>query len=356
MPSLRLEDAYRALKRADTAPVYYLTGHADILKQELSLAIADAAVEAGARDFNVDIRSASDLDGEALHTLVETPPMLAARRAVVVRNLEQWRPNAGVWRLLFDYLEHPSTTTVLVLVHGSGEKPIDRIAARTVHVEIDALKPELLRRWVADHARKSGIELTPDAAEHLIDALGDDLASLSMEVAKIAAAVSSEAPVTVEQVSHLAGVRRGETITEWVEAILELHPRAAVSLLDAVLSQPGVNGVRMLTALGTALLGVRAARALHDAGATSKQMTDQLFQFLQKVRPQGLGRWSEETRRWTRAAALWTGDEVERALAEVIQADRALKSTSLTDERGVLANLLVRFGRSPSPVENGAAA
>src|SRR5260370_24442051 len=126
MPSLSHEAAYRTLKRADVAPVYYLTGQADILKQELTLAITSTAVEAGARDFNLDVRSAGDLDGEAFHALVETPPMLAARRAVVVRNLEQWRPNARVWRLLYHNLHHPSPSTVLCLVHRSGPILRDR--------------------------------------------------------------------------------------------------------------------------------------------------------------------------------------------------------------------------------------
>jgi DNA polymerase III delta subunit len=281
--------------------------------------------------------------------------MLTARRAVVVRNLEQWRPNAGVWRQLYQYLEHPSPTTVLILVQGSGEKPVDRIVGLTAHVEIDALSPELLRRWIATHARKNSIELQPEAVEHLIDALGMDLGSLSMEITKIAAAVSPDAPVTEQQVSHLVGVRRGETVVEWVEAVIQ-RDSSAVGLLPVVLSQPGVNAVRMVTAVGTALLGVRAARALLDDGTSPKLVTDQLFRFLRQVRPQGVGLWSEEARRWTRAAALWTGKELEVALGAAFETDRALKTTSLTEEQGVLASFIVRLGQRRSPVVNEVAA
>jgi DNA polymerase III subunit delta len=80
MAALTFEAVYRALKYGEIAPVYYLSGEADFLKDELVNAITRAAVDESGRDFNLDIRSAGDLDGEALHALVETPPMLASRR------------------------------------------------------------------------------------------------------------------------------------------------------------------------------------------------------------------------------------------------------------------------------------
>ena len=302
MPPLTLEAAYRTLKRGEPAPVYYLTGEADVLKDELAAAIVSAAVDDASRDFNVDIRSAGDLDGESLHALIETPPMLAQRRAVVLKNLELWRANAGVWQVLFRYQERPSPTTVLVLLHGSGEKPLPRITEIAAHVSVDALTPDLLKRWLMARAQKAGVELLADAADHLIGAVGGDLGSLSMEIEKIAAATPAGTAVTVERVSELAGVRRGETLTDWIEMVLQRETVSAVGLLEVILPLPGINGVRMVTALGTAFLGTRAARALLDRGAAGRAINDQLFRFLRETRPQGVGLWSDETKRWTRAA------------------------------------------------------
>src|SRR2546426_12797367 len=64
---------------------------------------------------NVDQRSAADLDPEAFHTLVNTPPLLAATRAVVIRGLEQLRKTTKVRQELVRYLDSPSPTTLLVL-------------------------------------------------------------------------------------------------------------------------------------------------------------------------------------------------------------------------------------------------
>src|SRR3972149_325165 len=134
MPALPREAVYRTLKRGEPASVYYLTGDADVLKEELVKEIIRVAVGDAGRDFNLDVRSAGEVDGEAVHALVETPPMLAERRAVGVKNVEQWRANAAVWQVLFRYLERPSPSTVLVLTQGSGEKTQARIASLAAHV------------------------------------------------------------------------------------------------------------------------------------------------------------------------------------------------------------------------------
>src|SRR5210317_1944643 len=98
--SLTFDSAYRALKRQAPDPVYYLTGDEDLLKEEIIELIINSTVEAASRDFNFDVRRAADLDGESLHSLVETPPMLAEQRVVVVKNIEQWRKNAKVWQVV----------------------------------------------------------------------------------------------------------------------------------------------------------------------------------------------------------------------------------------------------------------
>ena len=105
--SLDFDSAYRAIKRAAPAPVYYLTGDEELLKEEIVGLILGEVIDAASRDFNFDVRMAGELDGESFHSLVETPPMLAERRVVVVKNIESWRKNAMVWQVVYRYLESP---------------------------------------------------------------------------------------------------------------------------------------------------------------------------------------------------------------------------------------------------------
>ena len=88
MPAQTYDALLRSLAKGELAPVYYLHGPEDILKDEAVDAILDRALEPGLRDFNLDQRSAGQLDPEAVFTLCTTLPMMAARRAVVLREIE----------------------------------------------------------------------------------------------------------------------------------------------------------------------------------------------------------------------------------------------------------------------------
>src|SRR2546430_4445728 len=72
----------RGAGKGEAAPdaVYYLHGDEYVLKDEAVQALVDRVLDAGARDFNFDQRSAGELDAEAFHSLVNTPPLLAAVR------------------------------------------------------------------------------------------------------------------------------------------------------------------------------------------------------------------------------------------------------------------------------------
>src|SRR6266852_4815219 len=110
MGALTFDALLRSLKQGAPDPVYYLHGDEDVLKDELIRAVLERAVggDPAARAFNVDQRSAADLDPESFHALVNTPPMLAALRAVVIRGLEQLRKTAKLRPELERYLASPN--------------------------------------------------------------------------------------------------------------------------------------------------------------------------------------------------------------------------------------------------------
>jgi len=345
MPSITLERAYGGLRKGAIAPAYCLSGPVDPLKDELVDAITEAVLDPSTRDFNLDVRGAADLDGEALHALVETPPMLAERRVVVVRGIEQWRKNAKVWEVLSRYLEHPSPTTVLILTQTGDGTPDPRATRGTEHVEVTPLKPAQLTRWVQRQAGQAGLALGDDAAEHLLACVGGDLGALQQELAKLRAALPEGGTVSAADVGELVGVRRGETVSDWVGAILRRESQRSLDLLDVVLRQGSVSGVHLVMALGTALVGVRMARALLDDGTSPGGLRGAVFSGLKAARPVGLRRWGDEAEAWATAARQWRGAELDQAISAAAEADRRLKSTTISDERGILMTMLLTLAQ-----------
>lgn len=349
MTGATLAASQRAVEQGEVDRVYYLTGEEDLLKDEFVELLIDRTVDPGTRDFNLDIRSAGDLDAESLNALVETPPMLAERRLAVVRNIEQWRKNSKPWKTLYQYLGRPSPSTTLVLIHGAGQPADPKLTKHATHIEVDVGDGSEVLAWVRGRAERAGIELEPDAMTHLVAASGGSLSRMASEIEKLAAAASGDGPMSADTVGRFIGVHRGETQSDWIAAALQRNVPRAVELLDVILEQSGVTPVRMLMALGTSLLGVRLARALLDDGLTPSVARSALFKSIQAARPPGLGRYGDEVAGWIRAAEGWTGAELDQALADVYTADQHLKASTLSDSRGTLRSMLLTFGTPGNP-------
>src|SRR5207244_3073074 len=236
MGALTFDALLRSLKPEARAPdpVYYLHGDEDVLKDEALRALTARAVEAAARDFNVDTRSTADLDAAALRTLVDTPPLLAETRVVVLRGIEQTRRGSKLRQELLRYLAAPNPTTMLILVQSAGEELDPELARFATAVAVEPLPPERVVRWVAHRATQVG----------------------------------------------------------------------------PVLEQAGVTGVRILTTLGTAVIGTALARAELDRGTPRGRLTAVLLQHLRLARPFGLGDWGETAARWARWAEGWSSGEL----------------------------------------------
>lgn len=344
MPSRTLDALFRSLNKGELAPVYYLYGAEDVLKDDAVKSIVDRAVDPSLRDFNLDQRSAAQLDAEEVYSLCNTLPMLADRRVVLLRDIEGWKRKTKGRAEFIKYLQRPSAETVVILVQGSGEESEDReLASGAYTVRFDPLPPERARKWLSHQAGKMGVTLEPDAAEHLMRSVGSDLGGLTSELAKLASLPAGE-PLTAAQVGDLVGVRHGETIWDWRQAVLDGQAGRAVSLLPSILAQPGVSGVKLLMMIGTALVGLGLARAHYDRGIRGRSLEAAVLKSLLSARPFGLLGYKEEASRWSSWAPRWPSQRIRAALRAARDTDVALKDTTVSDERGLLTDLVLRIG------------
>src|SRR2546422_7179078 len=243
MGALTFDALLRSLKPEARAPdpVYYLHGDEDVLKDEALRALTARAVEAAARDFNVDTRSAPDLDAAALRALVDTPPLLAQTRVVVLRGIEQMRRGSKARQELLRYLATPNPTTVLILVHSAGEEHDPELARLATAVAVEPLPPERVARWVAHRAKQLGLEMEAEAIAALVETASTGLGALAQELDKLAA-VTAGRTATRDDVAALGGVRRGQTMNQLVDATLERRAGGAPRPGGPGLEQAGGAG------------------------------------------------------------------------------------------------------------------
>lgn len=332
MPAL-LERAFRkSLQRGEFERVYYFHGDDDFLKEQSVRELVAAAVDPSTRDFNLDIRAAAELDAETLGSLVGTPPMMAERRVVVVRDVAALRKDARV--ALDRYLKEPAPDVMLILVAPAGEKAkIDKtLEARAATVEFAPLTGDRVPRWITHHVETVlGATITPEAAELLQQATGNELGALAAELDKLAS-YAGGGTIDEAAVGDVVGVRRGETLGDFLDRIAARDAAGALALLPHILAQPKTSAVSIVMALTTQMLaigwGITRSRADY-------------FELLKSGKAFPMRPWGEAARAWSAAERHWDDAAIDASLDALLAADIALKETRLSSDTQLLTNLVL---------------
>jgi DNA polymerase-3 subunit delta len=329
---------HAALKTRVFDPVYYLFGEDDFLKEHATRDLVDTAVEPSTRDFNLEIRRASELDAEALDALLSTPPMLAERRVVVLRDVDKLKKGART--LLDRYLTRPAHDTVLLLVAPSGVKLDKGLSAHATVVEYAPLTGDRLPRWVSYHAKHAlGRAITPEAVTLLVEAVGGDLAQLAVELEKLASYTTET--IDEHAVADVVGVRRGESLGDLLDAVAAKDVDTAIGLIPIILQLPKTNAVSIVMALTVQTLALGFAEAALAAGTSPRGLFNELMALLKDTGAFPFRPWGEAVNAWTKHASRWTATEIDAGLHALLAADAALKETRLSSPEQLLTTLVL---------------
>jgi DNA polymerase-3 subunit delta len=338
MASAAEKALHTALKKRVFDPVYYLFGDDDFLKEGASRDLVEAAVDPATRDFNLEIRRASDLDAEALDALLSTPPMLAERRVVVIRDIDKMKKGARA--LLDRYLARPAHDTILVLVAPTGVKADKGLSDRTTAVEFAPLNGDRLPKWIVHHAKTAlGREITPEAVTLLAEAVGSDLPQLAVELEKLASYTSDV--IDERAISEVVGIRRGESLGDFLDAMAAKDVAAALGLIPIVMQLPKTTAVSIVMALTTQTLALAYAEAALASGVAQRNLFGELMSLLKETGAYPGRPWGEAVTAWTKHATRWNGAELDRALVALLSADAALKETRLSSPEQLLTTLVL---------------
>jgi DNA polymerase-3 subunit delta len=355
---LALSSAHRAqrllrdaLRDKQFAAVYYLFGEDDFLKEQAVRQLVEAAIDPATRDFNLEVRRGADLDGETLGSLLGTPPMIAERRVLVVREVGALRKDA---RMALDrYVQSPAADAVVILVAPAGAKVDRTLSGRTTALEFEPLTGDRVPKWIAFHAETQlGVPITPDAVALLQSAVGTDLPQLAIELDKLASFTGGNV-IDEAAVSAVAGVRRGETLGAFLDAVAARNAATALELLPGVLAQPKASAVTIVMALTAQTMAIAWGRARFKRGLAPSHVTGELFGLLKEAGSVFTGRpWGEAVDAWTLAAVRpdesdSDGSMLEAALDALLATDVALKESHLSSDEQLLSNLVLQLCAAP---------
>lgn len=345
MSRLTADRLAKALAKSPPAAVWYIHGSETILKDEATRTLIDAILDPSLRDFNLDFHSAQQVDPDQLAALCATMPMMAERRVVVLRDVEAWKRKSKAKQVAMDYLAKPAPDTVLILVQGNGEAADPDLAAHATSVDCGALVGDALEQWLDARLAAADVTLTDEAREHLLRATTGDLGLLAAEVLKLAG-LGGGAAIDRDTVGGLVGIRHGETIDDWRDAVLRDDIGAAVAALPRVLEQSGVSGVRLLLTLGGSLLMMQWARATAESRRIKgRPLAEAIKQTLFQTRPL-VGNYTSFATTAADTVGRWPLSRIAAAVHATLAADVALKSTTISDEEGIITDLILVLAAS----------
>jgi len=255
--------------------VTLVTGPEEFLN-ERAVAAATGAVRAADPDAELSETGAGQLSMAALADLA-APSLFSSVRCVVVRGLEDLPDDAHDG--LLAYAAEPVDEIGLVLVHSGGQRGSGLLTKlRKLHtvteVKSAPLKPSEYSRFVTAEVRSPGGRIAEDAADLLVQAVGQDLRALAAAAAQLVSDFPGE-PLTQAVVRRYFGGRA--EVKSFAIADAAISGRTAVALeelrwaLDngtaaVLVTSAFANGLRGLARVKSAPRGMREADLAREAG------------------------------------------------------------------------------------------
>jgi DNA polymerase-3 subunit delta len=330
-----------AIKRRSFDGAYFITGEDDYQKDDAVRQLVDAALGPALRDFNLDTRRAAELDSETLGVLLSTPPMMAERRVIVLRDVDALKKDAR--KALDQYLKSPAPDLLLIITGTAGANADADLAALTTVLEFDFLTGDRIPKWIAHYATSVlGVPISAPAAELLQAAVGSDLHQLAGELDKLASYIQGrDEEISEDAIAAIVGVRRGETQADLLDAIADRNVSRSLELVFHVLAQPKTTAVSVVMALSTQMLAISWGRARLDEGLSRARLAQEYFNLLRETRAFAGRPHGSATAVWARAAERWSREALDRALDTLLEADIALKESRVSSEEQLLTTVVL---------------
>jgi DNA polymerase-3 subunit delta len=319
-------DAFPGLNASGGA--FYLHGEDQFRKEAAVRALIEAHVDAGTRDFNLDVLRGNEVAAETLASVLATPPMMGEWRVVVVLEVEGLASSKHARDVLLSVVADPPPGLALVLSctvpKGSKAKLYSELARRAQSVEFKEITGDDVPGWLMDRAQKvHGVELEVNAARALGAAIGANLGVLARELEKLTDFVGTRGRITVQDVDAAGTKLPSQDRWQWFDLVGEREFEEARRTLSVLLAQ-GESGVGLVIGLASQLLRLGVAV---DGG---QRGLEAVLPVHQKWLARRLG---SQARKWTMA-------EIDYATQGLLDVDRMLKASPHTDEHFIETWLL----------------
>jgi DNA polymerase-3 subunit delta len=327
--NLSWEQAYHEIQQGKSRPVYVCFGDEMYYVNQLTKLLEQQFVDAEQREFAL-VRY--DLQETAIETVIEeamTPPFLVETKIIYATNAKFLSGDTSRQKVehraeaLVEYAYNPNESSILVIILEGNQlderkKVVKQLKEHAACLQMNRLRAEELPKWLVDVARGRGTSVAVDAAQLLVERVGENMQQLLAEVEKIQLFAGKGVAIDRDMVDQLAVKRLEDVIFALADHVAERKLDRALTTYHDLLSQKE-QPVVILILLGRHLRLLLQTLELSRLGYPPNQIAAEL-----KLAPFIMSKYTQQAR-------LWKVDQLRRLLDELAEIDFAIKTSRAQD-------------------------
>jgi DNA polymerase-3 subunit delta len=219
--------------RSDIFPVYFLYGPEDYLIEERIQSLLYQTLSPKERGLNFHLFNGEENNSQEIIQTAQTLPMFSQYRFVLVSDADQMDKEKV--EALMEYIQKPSSSTCLVLFGqtiGTWRAYRKEIEKAGQLAEYSRLKGKTLASWVRKKMQEKGKSISEDAAEYLIDTVGDHLYDIDNALEKVFLSVGEKRRIELSDVEEMTSDVKISTVFDLTDAIGHQNLEKALRILE----------------------------------------------------------------------------------------------------------------------------
>jgi DNA polymerase III subunit delta len=217
-------------------PIYIIYGAEDYLIEEEIRKLMDQTLTVQGKGFNLHLFNGAEHGSQEIIRAAQTIPMFSSYRFVLVKEADQMSEEE-VERFT-NYIQKPNPSTCLALCgqsFGPWKKQQGKIEKVGRVIECSRLKGKGLVAWIKKRMEEKGKALAEDAANYLVEVVGDHLQHLDNTLEMIFLSAGESRLIRLSDIEGIVSDIRVNTIFELTDAIGQQNLEKAFGILEKVL-------------------------------------------------------------------------------------------------------------------------
>lgn len=318
-----LRTLQQSLSQNKINSAYTIMGDDTYLIQEAFEAIKNHFFAEGQGfDFNYDCCYASEAKAINIADIIETLPMMAEHRVVVVKEAHLLKD--ADWQVFEETFSKGLLKSVVVFVFESKvdkrKKFFKWLTSETTIVELKTPYDNQIPAWIHYMAGRQNLKLDQSAALQLLHLVGANLSELNNEIVKLKAYYADDEKVLfIDDILKVVSKKRIENVFDLTNAVGMGDKAQSLYFLEQLLEQ-GQNEVGVLSLLTRHMRILKKILEGQAQNLSQKQLSTKVG-----VSPYFIAEYLNQSKKWSL-------NKIEKVFDLLLDTDRALKSSPVSSK------------------------